>query len=161
MTATLVVFVAIAGGHVSSAKGAAKPSSGDFVQSGRAADVAGSWTLEIRPTPGGALPPEIKALITFDKGGGCIETVILPPVTPAHGSWERTSRREFVFVIVHHLVDAAGSFVGTVRATSHATFIGRDQFHAVFEGSLFDPAGNVIAPISGTERGTRITLDPL
>jgi hypothetical protein len=49
--------------------------------------------------------------------------------------------------------------VGTVKATSHATFIGRDQFHVVFEGKLFDPAGNVVTPISGTERGLRITPD--
>jgi hypothetical protein len=49
--------------------------------------------------------------------------------------------------------------MGNVKATSHATFIGRNQFHAVFEGKLFDPAGNVVTPISGTEGGVRITPD--
>jgi hypothetical protein len=127
----------------------------------RSPAVTGSWTLEIKPTPGTGLPPAIKALITFDEGGGCVETIILPPVTSAHGTWVRTGRREFVFVIVHHLVDPQGNFVGTVKARTHATFIGRDEFHAEFEGSLFAPNGNVIAPISGTERGLRITPDSL
>lgn len=129
----------------------------EFHQSNRAPVVTGSWELVIKPTPGGGLPPEIKALITFDEGGGCVETIILPPVTTAHGTWTRTGRREFVFAIVHHLVDPQGNFVGTVKAKAYATFIGRDQFHAEYEGSLFAPNGAVIAPISGTERGTRIT----
>jgi hypothetical protein len=118
--------------------------------------VTGSWMLEINPTPGTGLPPEFKALITFDEGGGCVETVILPPVTTAHGAWVRTGRREFVFAIVHHLVDPQGNFVGTVKAKTNATFIGRDKFHAEFQGNLFDPNGNVIAPVSGVERGARI-----
>jgi hypothetical protein len=83
--------------------------------SGKAPDVTGSWVLEIKPSPGGGLPPEIKGLITFDEGGGCVETIILPPVTPAHGAWLRTGRREFTFSIVHHLVDPGGNFVGTVK----------------------------------------------
>jgi hypothetical protein len=125
----------------------------------KAPDVTGSWTLELRPSPGGGLPPKLVGLITFDEGGGCVETIILPPVTPAHGAWLRTGRREFTFSIVHHLVDPAGNFVGTVKATSHATFIDEDHFQAVFDGTLFDPAGNALAPLSGTERGTRIVAE--
>jgi hypothetical protein len=115
--------------------------------------------LEIKPSPGGGLPPEFKGLITFDEGGGCVETVILPPVTTAHGAWLRTGCREFTFTIVHHLVDPAGNFIGTVKATSHATLIDEDHFQAVFDGTLFDPAGNAVAPISGTERGARILAE--
>jgi len=102
---------------------------------------------------------KIKGLITFDEGGGCVETVLLPPVTPAHGAWLRTGRREFTFSIVHHLVDPAGNFAGTVKATSRATLVDDDRFQAVFDGTLFDPAGHAVAPISGTERGTRIVAE--
>jgi hypothetical protein len=127
--------------------------------SGKVPNVTGSWALEIKSSPGGGLPPELKGLVTFDEGGGCVETIILPPVTPAHGAWLRTGRREFTFTIVHHLVDPAGNFVGTVKATSRATFIDEDHFQAVYDGTLFDPAGNAVAPISGTERGARILAE--
>lgn len=169
----IVALVAVAGARVSNAKqerslmlqepeGTSQPEqTAEFLLSRRTPGVTGSWRLEIKPTPGTGFPPEIKALITFDEGGGCVETIILPPVTPAHGTWVRTSRREFAFAIVHHLVDPQGNFVGTVKARSNATFISRDQFHAEYEGSLFDPNGNVIAPISGTEYGTRISLESL
>lgn len=177
LTSSLVIAVAavaaVAGVRVSDAKQersamqqepeevSRQEQQAEFLRSQRTPAVTGSWMLEIKPTPGGGLPPEIKALITFDEGGGVVETIILPPVTPAHGAWVRTSRREFVFVVVHHLVDPQGNFVGTVKAKTHATFIGRDEFHAEFEGSLFAPNGSVIAPISGTERGTRITPESL
>jgi hypothetical protein len=123
------------------------------------APVTGSWALEIKPSPDSGLPPLINALVTFDEGGGMVETVILPPVTSAHGTWQRTGKRHFVFVVVHHLVDPAGNFVGTVRAKSFAAFVGRDKFQADFEGGLYDPAGNLVAPVSGTEKGKRITVD--
>jgi hypothetical protein len=169
----IVALVAVAGAHVSNAQQersdmlpeqqttSEQEQTEDFRFTNRAPAVTGSWMLEIKPTPGTGLPPSIKALITFDEGGGCVETIILPPVTTAHGAWVRTGRREFVFAVVHHLVDPQGNFVGTVKARSNATFISRDQFHAEYEGSLFDPNGAVIAPISGTERGTRISLESL
>jgi hypothetical protein len=120
--------------------------------------ITGSWTLDVKPTPGTGLPPDVKGLITFSEGGGCVETLILPPVTPAHGTWVRTTGRGFAFAVVHHLVDPQGNFVGTVKAKSQAFFVGEDEFQAEFEGFLFDPNGNVVAPLSGTERGKRISL---
>jgi hypothetical protein len=118
--------------------------------------VTGSWALTIKPSPGSPLPPEFPGLVTFAEGGGCIETVILPPVTTAHGAWVRTSRREFEFSIVHHLVDPGGSFVGTVKAKSRASFVSDDRFQAEFEGHLYAPDGSVVAPLAGTEVGERI-----
>jgi hypothetical protein len=155
---TLILVVATLAGEGSAGQGRGFMSS-DQRGSGKAPDVTGSWALEIKPTPGGGLPPEIKGLITFDQGGGCVETIILPPVTPAHGTWLRSGRRQFTFTIVHHLVDPAGNFTGTVKATSRATFIDEDHFQAVFDGTLFDPAGNALTPISGTERGSRIVAE--
>jgi hypothetical protein len=159
LTLALVVAIGAREGRADGADQGKGFMASDHRGSATAPDVTGSWALEIKPSPGGALPPEIKGLITFDQGGGCVETIILPPVTPAHGAWLRTGRREFTFSIVHHLVDPAGNFVGTVKATSRATFVDENLFQAVFDGTLFDPAGNAVAPISGTERGTRILAE--
>jgi hypothetical protein len=57
------------------------------------------------------------------------------------------------------LVNPQGNFIGTVKAKSWAVFINHNEFHAQFEGALFDPSGNQIAPISGTERGVRISAE--
>ena len=77
-------------------------------------------------------------------------------MTPAHGAWVRTGNRTFDFAVVHHLLDPAGNFVGTVRAKSRVTLDGPDEFTAEFEGGFYDPAGNLLFPIGGTERATRI-----
>jgi hypothetical protein len=155
----LVALIALAGARPAGAEGGAGGGAEKEYTGHGVAAVAGSWTMEIEPSPGSNLPPRIKALITFADGGGCVETILLPPVTSAHGTWERIDRRRFVFAVVHHLVDPQGNFAGTVRAKAFAVFVGKNEFQADFEGALYDPAGNLVAPVSGTERGARITLD--
>ena len=119
-------------------------------------NLEGSWMLDINTTQGAGVPPQLKALITFDAGGGCVETILLPPVAPAHGAWVRVGNRTFDFSVVHHLLDQSGNFIGTVRAKSRATLSGPDEFTAEFEGGFYDPAGNFLFPVAGTERATRI-----
>jgi hypothetical protein len=115
--------------------------------------------MDVTPAPGSPIPP-FKALVTFSGGGGVVETVLLPPVvTPAHGTWEKLSSRRYVFAVVHHLVDQSGNPAGTVKAKSRITLVTPNRFEATFEGTFFDPAGNPVFPITGTERGTRITVD--
>jgi hypothetical protein len=127
------------------------------LQSGGKFKIEGSWELEIIPAPGSGLPPSFKALATFSDGGGVVETILLPPVVPAHGAWEKTGSRDYIFSVVHHLLDTSGNFIGTVRAKSLVSFTSRDEFTATFDGALFDMSGNLIAPVSGSETGKRIT----
>lgn len=122
-------------------------------------NLEGSWTIDATPAPGSPIPP-FKALATFAGGGGVVETVLLPPViTPAHGAWEKTGSRDFAFAVVHHLVDQNGNPAGTVRAKSIVRLTSQDEFEATFEGTFFDPLGNPVFPITGTERGARIEVD--
>ena len=122
-------------------------------------NLEGSWMVDATPAQGSPIPP-FKALVTFAGGGGVVETVLLPPViTPAHGAGEKSGKREYAFAVVHHLVDQSGNPTGTVKAKSIVTLTGADEFEATFEGTFFDPQGNPVFPISGTERGTRITVD--
>ncbi|MGH9934632.1 MAG: hypothetical protein ACREAM_00200, partial [Blastocatellia bacterium] len=63
-------------------------------QARRAQELTGSWELDIISTPGPGAPPPLKALVTFAEGGGCIETILLAPVVPAHGAWRKTGDRQ-------------------------------------------------------------------
>lgn len=119
----------------------------------------GSWELEVISNPGPGAPPPFKALATFDAGGGCVETIMLPPVTPAHGAWVRTGNQTFTFAVVHHLLDAGGTFIGTIRAKSQVRLTSPDEFEATFEGTLYDPLGNALFPLSGRETGRRIKVN--
>lgn len=129
-----------------------------LAQSNGKFSLEGSWMIDATPAPGSPIPP-FKALVTFAGGGGVVETVLLPPVvTPAHGAWERVDRREYAFAVVHHLVDQNGHPTGTVKAKSNVRLTSPDEFEATFEGTFFDPQGNPVFPIIGTERGTRIKV---
>ncbi|HJQ24563.1 MAG TPA: hypothetical protein VKA60_11660 [Blastocatellia bacterium] len=130
-----------------------------LAQGGGKYQLDGGWSLEGTPAAGSPIPP-FKALATFSVGGGVVETVLLPPVvTPAHGAWEQTANHEFAFAVVHHLVDQNGHLTGTVKAKSIVTLTSRDEFVGRFEGTFFDPQGNAVFPVNGTERGTRIKVE--
>ena len=120
--------------------------------------IEGSWEVDIKPDPGPGAPPPVKALITFSPGGTVIETILLPPIVPAHGAWVETGRGRFTFIVVHPLLDAGGNHFATVRATSFVKMNGNRTFTATFEGNVYDVSGNVIGPITGTETATRIRV---
>lgn len=125
----------------------------------RAQELTGSWELDIVSTPGPGAPPPLKALVTFAEGGGVVETILLPPVVPAHGEWRKIADRQYEFAIVHPLLDPTGALAATVRAKAKITLLNKNEFTATIEGNLFAPNGNLIAPISGTEQGRRISLE--
>lgn len=129
------------------------------VQSHSTRNIEGSWELDIKSDPGPGAPPPLKALITFSAGGTVIETILLPPVVPAHGEWVQTGRGRYTFTIVHPLLDAGGNLSAIIRATSRVKVTSATEFTATFEGTLSDPNGNVIAPISGSETAKRITVE--
>jgi hypothetical protein len=130
-----------------------------FAQSNNKFNLEGSWRITGTPAQGSPLPP-FKGLVTFSTGGGVVETVLLPPViTPAHGAWEKLGKRDYAFVVVHDLVDQSGNPTGTVKAKSLIKLTGPDEFEATFEGTFFDPHGNPVFPFSGSENGTRITVE--
>jgi len=125
----------------------------------RAQELTGSWELDIVSTPGPGAPPPLKALVTFAEGGGVVETILLPPVVPAHGEWRKTGHRQYEFVVVHPLLAPNGALAATARAKAKITLLNRNEFTATFEGNLFAPNGNLIGPISGTEQGRRISVE--
>jgi hypothetical protein len=125
----------------------------------QAQELTGSWELDIVSTPGPGAPPPLKALVTFAEGGGCVETILLPPVVPAHGEWRKIGDKQYEFAVVHPLFDSVGNPTATVRAKSKITLLNKNEFTATFTGNLFAPNGNLIAPISGTEQGRRISLE--
>jgi hypothetical protein len=132
----------------------------DYSGQGKSAqELTGSWELDIISTPGPGAPPPLKALATFAEGGGVVETILLPPVVPAHGEWRKIGGRRYEFAVVHPLLDANGNLSATIRAKSKITLLNKNEFTATFEGNLFAPNGNLIGPISGTEQGRRISLD--
>lgn len=128
-------------------------------QAKRAQELTGSWELDIVSTPGPGAPPPLKALVTFAEGGGCVETILLPPVVPAHGEWRKTGDRQYEFAVVHHLLDPTGNLAATIRAKAQVSLLNRNEFTATFAGNLFAPNGNLIGPLSGTEQGRRISLE--
>lgn len=132
----------------------------DVIERNRLAqELTGSWELNVVSAPGPGAPPPFKALVTFAEGGGCVETILLPPIVPAHGEWRKTGDKQYEFAVAHPLLDPTGALAATIRAKSKITLVNRNEFTATFEGNVIALNGTVIAPISGTEQGRRISLD--
>lgn len=121
--------------------------------------IEGSWELDVRADPGPGAPPPFTALATFSPGGGVVETIVLPPVVPAHGAWTRNGRTKFTFTVLHPLLDANGNHYANIRATSRIRMTSADEFTADFDGHVLDRNGNVLGPITGTETGRRIRVE--
>ena len=127
-------------------------------------ELVGSWSVTITGGPGTPpLPTWYAALVTFDRDGGLVATITDPLISTGHGTWLKTGHRTFVVTILLRQFDAAGNFLGTLRA--RATIVVNregDQLTGDPYGfDFFDQNGNPTSFTGvGTAHGTRIVVEP-
>lgn len=131
----------------------------------------GSWLAIVTPPNGG--PPPFRGLITFDRGGGLIASAqgdillnpppgVPPGATAGHGVWERTGNRRYAFTFIQILYGADGSYQGEAKSRHKITLNPRgNRWSGRLQFEIFDADGNVVFSGSGTERATRIEVEPL
>lgn len=116
------------------------------------------------PPPG--LAPGFMSLMTFEAGGGMLETSNTGTSLrgPAHGEWIRTGPRRYATSMVFFRFDpATGAFTGTQRV-HRGMRLSADlmRFTAVSVADQFDPQGNLIVRgLRATETGERLAVEPL
>jgi hypothetical protein len=129
-----------------------------------ASNIVGSWLATIQVTG----KPNALSLLTFDTGGGIVETDstdAVPPATgPGHGAWAPGPDGNTVFIQVRKFLlgsnnQAAEGFfeyAGPIEFTSEDAFTGSGMFQGVsFSGQvLFSGTYNI-------PTATRIKAEPL
>ena len=126
--------------------------------------IEGAWLVSITGGQGTPpLPNWYRALATFTRDGGLIETITDPSIGTGHGRWVRVGRRDFAITTFLFQFDAAGNFIGTLKARATLTLNNKgDKFTSdeyLFE--FFDRDGNFLGSGVGTAHGTRIEVEPL
>ena len=126
----------------------------------------GSWLNTITATAPGSVPR--KGLITYDKGGGLVETLqgdeaplsaALPILTsPGHGAWVSTGSNEIAFNFIRLFYDTSGKFAGLGKTHGTAKLEG-DTLTGSGTFVVTDPTGKVIVTGSFTSKGTRIQVE--
>lgn len=169
---SLAVLLALQAGVVRAQSISDDPGSksGAASENKKSKDLQGSWLVTVTP-PGGA--PPFQALVTFDAGGGVVGSaqgdVLLqappgvPPVaTAAHGAWEQTAKREFLFTFRQIFYGADGSSQGGAKIRSAVTLNeSGDEWSGQLKVEYFDTYGNVVFSGEGTMQATRIVAEPL
>ncbi len=132
--------------------------------------VAGSWYLTITSA---TFPVPFRAMITFGDEGGVVASaqgdILLspppgvPPVaTAAHGAWERTANRKYLFTFRQILYNGDGSYAGGAKVRNAGTL---NKSGTEMSGQLivqyYDSNDVVVFTGTGTFTGTRITAEPL
>jgi hypothetical protein len=116
-------------------------------------------------------PRVSKALFTFTRDGGLIETNFTPSLSSpfgavaiSHGAWVRTGRSQFALTFL---------FLGQVPGDPNSTYVRTkvqeqitlDEEQNSYTGNaritLYDPKGNVIGTATGTVEATRIVAEPI
>jgi hypothetical protein len=124
----------------------------------------GSWAVTVTPVPPPGAPPLPDRFIylTFARGGALIGSDRgLPFASPQHGVWEHLGGKEFVYITVQDLFDAAGNFQGTLKVKSRITMTGPDEFVAVSNPQIRNAAGALILDACSTSKAVRIKTEPL
>ena len=126
----------------------------------------GSWLITSIATAPGSVP--LKALVTFDKGGGLVESnqgdeaplsAALPILkSPAHGAWVSTGSNEIAINSIKLLYDTSGKFAGLAKTHVTAKLEG-DTLTGSAMVVVTDPTGKVVTTGSATSTGTRIQAE--
>jgi len=126
--------------------------------------IVGAWRVFISGGPGTPpLPDWYQALATFTRDGGLIETITDPSIGTGHGRWVKTHRRQFAVTTLLFQFDAAGVFVGTLKARANLTLdkAGNEFTSDKYLFEFFDRDGNLLTSGVGAAHGTRIEVEPL
>ena len=121
------------------------------------AAIVGTWSADVTPDQG----PPLKAVLTFTRGGGLIETESDAPGT-GQGAWKRIGPNRFAFAFQTFIFTPTGDPAGMVVVRSVVTLT-NDTLAGPFKFDVLDPAG---APVpgqsgSGTATATRFVIPPL
>jgi hypothetical protein len=128
----------------------------------------GSWRLTAT-VPGS---PSTQSLDTFMADGTYLDSDLPVPAgagedavtvsTAGHGVWQPTGATTAQVTFVDLVSDLQGNFLSSETISLQAT-MGTDgnTFSAIFSVSVADPSGKVVAEVTGTVQGTRITLQPM
>lgn len=136
----------------------------------------GSWTfkVEAQGLPFG-FPLGYTSLITFEEGGGAVQTAWIPPgsfapstiagVNPwtGHGEWVRTGNRQFAITVLIPRFDNTGTFLGLAKSRASIQLDQTErEASGRFNGDILDPSGNVILTgFGGTVKATRLQVELL
>jgi hypothetical protein len=128
----------------------------------------GSWRLTAT-VPGS---PSTQSLDTFMADGTYLDSDLPVPAgadgeavmisTAGHGIWQQTGTTTAQVTFVDLVSDMQGHFLTSETISIQAT-LGADgnTFSGIFSVSVADPSGKVVAEVTGTVQGTRITLQPI
>lgn len=128
----------------------------------------GSWRLTAT-VPGS---PSTQSLDTFMADGTYLDSDLPVPAgaggeavtisTAGHGVWQPTGATTAQVTFVDLVSDLQGNFLTSETISLQAT-LGADgnTFSGIFSVSVADPSGKIVAEVTGTVQGTRITLQPI
>jgi hypothetical protein len=122
---------------------------------GHAAAIVGTWSADVTPDQG----PPLKAVLTFTRGGGVIETESDAPGT-GQGAWKRIGPNRFAFAFQTFIFTPTGDPAGNVVVRSVVTLT-NDTLAGSFKFDVLDPAGTPVESGSGTATAKRFVIPPL
>ena len=121
-------------------------------------DVTGSWICDVNPDGG----DKFKALLTFTRDGGLIESEDFPFQSSGHGTWTRVGDHKFAFTFLQLVSsDVDGTFAGTYKIRSSSESLEGDKLiepGATVE--FLDPDNNIIFSGTAAASCTRILVEP-
>ena len=153
---TVLVLVA---GLSGTAIAAAQPNSTES----RRNNIEGRWIVTVtRVNPPPTVAPTFRSLMTFDSGGGMIETSNTGTTArgPAHGVWERINGRLYATTMLFFRFNSeTGAFTSTgkINRTMRLSQDGQ-TFEAVAQLDIYDPNGVLTQSSRSTETGERIDV---
>ncbi|MGI8826356.1 MAG: hypothetical protein ACR2JC_12045 [Chloroflexota bacterium] len=125
--------------------------------------VTGTWLLTVKTSGAGAPPPSLN-LVSFAAGGVVVvvnSTDQQPRTrgTAQLGAWEANGD-DFRAKVLQFALDNSGNPVAIVRVSPVGERDpGSDSIHGTFTGTVRDFQGHLLASLSGTFSGTRVTVD--
>ncbi len=129
--------------------------------------IVGTWITVVTPTGDGA-PPPFPQLLTFNEGGTAIFSAAGPPVpalgNPGHGVWKKIGHRKYAATFVQLTFDgvtdpAPLQLNGSLKLSLLITLGAGHTITTVDEATIYDPDGNAIVTLGGTETGKRLKVD--